>query len=156
MTDLKLTVTMIKMVMVVMKTPNTMDHGKMVLELDSLKKRLPHLLHHRTHCTLTSFLSKPSPEIELLMTDPKLTVTTIKMVMVVMKTPNTMDHGKMVLELDSLKKRLPHLLHHRTHCTLTSFLSRPSLEIELLMTDPKHSLITTVMVMLTPNTMDHG
>jgi len=142
----------IMMVMVTL-TPKTMDHGKEIRELDLPKKRLPLLLHHKTHCTLTSFHSRPSLEIESHMTDPKLTDIMMEMVML---TPNTMDHGLEIRELDLPKEILPHLLHHRTQSTPTSFLSRLSPEIESLMTVPKHTLITTVMVMLTPNTMDHG
>jgi len=142
-------------IMMVMVTliPNTINHGLEIRELDLHKERLPLLLHHKTQSTLTSFHSRPSPEIEFIMTDPKLTDTTMEMVM---KTPNMINHGLEIRELDLPKERLLHLLHHRTQSTPTSFHSRLSPEIESLMTDPKLTDITTVMVMLTPNTMDHG
>merc|ERR1712166_1041526 len=69
-------------------TPSMMVNGK---ELDPSPKQ-PHLPLHKTHCTPTNSHSKPSPEIELLMTDPKLTVTTIRIS--VTSTPNTTVCGK--------------------------------------------------------------
>jgi len=97
-----------------------------------------------------SFHSKLSPEIELHMTDPKLTVT---MTVMVTLTPSMMDHGK---EL-SPNKRLLHSQLHRTHCTPTSFHSRPFLETESPMIDPKLTDITIrIWVTLTPNTMVNG
>ena len=126
-------------------TLNTMDPGK-VLD-PSLKERLPHSLLHKTQSTPTSFLSRPSPEQELLMTDPKPTDIMTEMVTPI---PNTMVHGK-----EPLLKQ-PHLPPHKTQSTPTNSHSRPSPEQEVLMTDPKLTPTTMETVTLTPNTMVHG
>jgi len=86
MTDLKLMVTMTVMVTL---TLNTTDNGQ---ELSPKKKQLQ-LLLHRTHCTKTNFHSRLSPEIELLMIDPKHMDIMMETVML---TLNTMDHGKVL------------------------------------------------------------
>ena len=54
------------------------------------KEKLPHLLLHRTQSIPMNFHSKLSPEIELHTIDHKL--MDIMMVMV-MKIPNTINHG---------------------------------------------------------------
>jgi len=142
MIDPKLTVTMTVMVTL---TPSMMDHGKELL----LKPH--HSLLHKPHCTLMNFLSRLSLETELLMTDPKLMDTTIKIW--VMSTPNTMDNGQVL----SLNKKLLLLPHHRTHYIPTNSHSRLSQEIESRMTDPKLTdIMIKIWVTLTPNTMDNG
>ena len=60
----------------VTSTPSTMDNGK-----DLLNSRPLHSPLHRTHSTLTNFHSRPSPEKDKLMTDPKPTATTMVTVM---------------------------------------------------------------------------
>ena len=144
MIDPKLTNIMMEMVTL---TPSMTVCGKD----PSPKKRLLHLLLLKTHFILMNFHLRLYLKPESLMTDLKLTDITMEMVML---THNTMDHGKELVL--SPKNRQPHLLPHRTHCTPMNFLSRPSLEIESLMIDPKHTNITMEMVMLTLNTMDHG
>jgi hypothetical protein len=140
---------MVTTTVMAMSTLSMTDHGKELVL--SPKNRQLHSLLHKTHCIPTSSLSRLSLEIESLMTDLKLTDITMEMVML---THNTMDHGKELVL--SPKNKQPHLLPHRTHCTPMNFHSRPSLEIESLMIDPKHTNITMEMVTLTLNTMDHG
>jgi len=142
MIDPKLTDIMMEMVT---STLNMMDHGQ---EL-SPKKRLLQFLLHRTHFILMNFHSRLSPEIELLMIDPKHMDIMMEMVTL---TLNTMDHGK---EL-SPKKRQLQFLPHRTHFTPMNFHSKLSPEIELLMIDPKLMVTMTAMVMSTPSMTDHG
>ena len=89
-----------------------------------------------------------SPDQEELMTDPKLTDIMTEMVMLTLKT---MDPGKLLL-----KRKLLHLPPHRTHFTLTSSHSMPSLDQEELTIDPKLTVTMTVMVTSTLNTMVHG
>ena len=84
------------------------------------------------------------------MIDPKLTDITMEMVTLTLRM---MEDGKLN---PLLKEKLPHLLLHRTQSTPTSFLSRLSPEIESLMTDPKLTVTTMGMVMLTPKMMEDG
>jgi len=128
------------MMEMVMKTLSMTEDGVKV----SLK--LLHLLLLRTLSILTSSHSRLSPEIEFLMTDPKLTNITMAMVML---TPRMTEDGKP-------SHKLLHLLPHRTQNIPMNFHSRLFLEIEFLMIDPKLINIMTEMVMLILKTMDHG
>ena len=80
-----------------------------------------------------------SPDQEELMTDPKRTDIMTEMVMLTLKT---MDPGKLLP-----KRKLLHLLPHRTHFTQTNFHSMPSLDQEEHMIDPK--LMDIMMEMVT-------
>jgi len=95
-----------------------------------------------------SFHLKLSLDLEELMIDPKLMDIMMEMVT---STLNTMDPGKY-----SPKRKLLHSLPHRTHFTLTSSHSMPSLDQEELTIDPKLTVTMTVMVTSTLKTMDHG
>ena len=142
MIDPKLTDITMEMVTLTLKM---MEDGKLN---PLLKEKLPHLLLHRTQSTPMNFHSRPSPEIELHTIDPKL--MDIMMVMVTL-IPNTINHGL----LNPLLKLL-HLQPHKTQSTPTNFHSKPSPEIESIMTDPKLTVTTTVMVMLTLKMMEDG
>jgi len=124
-----------------------MVHGKELVQLLFLKERLPHSLLHRTHYTPTSFLSRLFPEIEYLMIDPK--PTDIMMEMVTSTLSMTEDGVK-------VSPKLHHLLLLRTLNILTNSHSRPSLETEYHMIDPKLSNTTMVTVMLTPRMTEDG
>ena len=126
-----------------MRTLNTMDPGKLLP-----RRKLLHSPPHKTHFILTSSHSMLSLDQEELMTDPKLTDIMTEMVM---RTPNTMDPGKHLP-----KRKQLHSLLHKTHSTPTSFHSMLSPDQEELMTDPKPTVTTMVMVTSTPNTMVHG
>merc|ERR1712166_1166238 len=123
------------MMEMVTSTPSMMEDGVKVSP-----KQL-HLLLLRTLNILTSSHSRLSPEIESLMTDPKLTNITMAMVML---TPRMTEDGK-----PSLK--LLHLLPHRTQNIPMNFHSRLCLEIESLMIDPKPTDIMMAMVTSTLN-----
>ena len=115
------------------------------------KRKLLHLLPHRTHSTPTNYHSRPSLEIESHMIDPKLTDITIKIQVTL--TPSMMVNGKV---LDPSPKQ-PHLPLHKTHCTPTSSHSKLSPETESPTTDPKLTDTTIkILVTSTPNTMDNG
>jgi len=125
------------------RTPSMMVHG-----LDLHNKKPPHLLPHKTHYTLMSFHSKPSPEQEENTIELKLTVTTM---VPATRTPSMMVHG-LVLH----NKKPPHLLPHKTHYTQMSFHSKPSPEQEENTIELKLTAITMVPATRTPSMMVHG